>query len=63
MTNPADPRLVRNATAWDQIVATALSSDLVAVVMFCGLGLLVTAALNYIFPNFGEALASLQQLF
>ncbi len=61
MTDPADARIVRNATTWDRIVATLLSSDLIAVVMFCVIGLLLTVALNHVFPNFGEVSASLQQ--
>lgn len=63
VTDPTDPRIVRNASTWIRIVATLLSSDLIAVVMFCAIGLLVTAALSQIFPSFGEVFESLQQLF
>ncbi len=60
LADPTDPRLRRNATAWDHIVATLTHPELIALVLFCALGLVVTVGLCLLFPNFGEIAASLQ---
>jgi len=63
LANPMDPRLTRTVTAWDRIAAALGSSEFLALVMFCALGLLGTVVLNLLVPNFGEITASLQPFF
>jgi hypothetical protein len=58
---PLDPRTVRKGTPWNRIVATLKDPELVAIVMLCAIGLLVTAALLLTFPTFGEISQSYQQ--
>jgi len=53
LANPADPRILRRVTAWDQIVSALRSPDFVALVTFCIIGLLVTIAFSVAFPGFG----------
>jgi hypothetical protein len=60
LADPMDPRLRRNATIWDHISAALNDSELVAVALFCTLGLLVTLGLYFFFPSFGALAASLQ---
>jgi hypothetical protein len=60
MANPKNLRLPRNTAGWDRIVATLTSPEFIALAMFCALGLMVTAALNLMFPYFREITASLQ---
>jgi hypothetical protein len=60
LADPTDPRLRRNPTIWDRISATLNDSELVAVALFCTLGLLVTLGLCFLFPSFGALAASLQ---
>jgi hypothetical protein len=60
LADPMDPRLRRNATAWDHITAALNDSELVAVALFCTLGLLMTLGLYFLFPSFGALAASLQ---
>ena len=59
--DPAGRRITQKWTAWDWIVATFASPELIAIIMFCAIGLLVTFALILSFPRFGEIVASLQQ--
>ncbi len=63
LTDPKDARLPRQATRWDRIIATLGNPELLALVIFCALGLLATVALNLLVPDFGEIIASLQPLF
>ena len=58
--DPMDPRLRRDAAAWNHIVAALTDSGLIALVMFCALGLVVTVGLYFLIPSFGELAASLQ---
>jgi len=60
LANPLDPRLRRRATIWDHISAALNDPELIAVVLFCSLGLLVTLGLYILFPSFGALAASLQ---
>jgi hypothetical protein len=60
LADPMDPRLRRNATIWDHITAVLDDSELVAIALFCTLGLLVTLGLCFFFPSFGALAASLQ---
>jgi len=63
LTDPMDSRLRHNASASGRIVAVLTSPELIALVMFCAVGLLATVALNLAIPNFGEVAATLQPLF
>jgi hypothetical protein len=60
LTDPRDPRLPRNMTARDHIVAALKNPELIAIVVFCALGLVVTVGLMLLMPNFGEIAESLQ---
>jgi hypothetical protein len=60
LINPTDPRLRRNITAWDHIVAALTEPELIALAVFCALGLAVTVGLFFLIPSFGELAASLQ---
>lgn len=70
LKNPADPRIigteipwkkVRKGSPWNRVVAVLRDPELVAVLMLCAVGLLVTFALLLAFPKFGETAQSLQQ--
>jgi len=63
LADPTDTRLSRPATAWDSIVAALTGPELIALAMFCALGLLATVALYLWVPNFGEITASLAPMF
>jgi hypothetical protein len=60
LADPLDARLRRDVTTADRIVAALTSPELVALAIFCALGLLVTVALHLAVPTFGELAASLQ---
>jgi hypothetical protein len=60
LTDPLDSRLRRDARASDRIAAALNNPELVALAIFCALGLLATVALYIAFPAFGELSASLQ---
>jgi hypothetical protein len=60
LTDPLDSRLRRDASASDRIVAALNNPELIALVIFCALGLLATVALYIAFPSFGELATSLQ---
>jgi hypothetical protein len=60
LADPMDPRLRRSATIWDHVSAALNDSELVAIALFCTLGLLVTLGLCFFFPGFGVLAASLQ---
>jgi len=60
LTDPRDSRLPRNKTARDHIVAALTNPELIAIVVFCALGLVVTIGLMFLMPNFGEIAESLQ---
>ena len=55
LADPMDPRLRRNVTAWDHIVAALTNSELIALAMFCALGLAVTVGLLLSDPQFRRA--------
>ena len=61
LVNPTDRRVAQKAIAWDRIIATLTEPDLIAIVMFCAIGCLVTFALARTFPSFGQIAESLQQ--
>ena len=60
LLDPTDPRLRLKATTWDRIVARLTEPELIALAVFCALGLAVTVGLMFLFPNFGELAESLQ---
>ena len=60
LTDPRDPRLPRNMTARDHIVAALKNPELIAIAVFCALGLAVTVGLMFLMPNFGEIAELLQ---
>jgi len=62
LADPMDPRLRRSATIWDHVSAALNDSELVAIALFCTLGLLATLGLCFFFPGFGALAASLQAL-
>jgi len=61
LVNPAYGPLLRKVTLWDRLVATFTDLDLVAVVLFCALGALLTIALIRSLPGWVEAIATAQQ--
>jgi uncharacterized RDD family membrane protein YckC len=60
LLDPTDPRLRLKATTWDRIVARLTEPELIALAVFCALGLAVTVGLFFLIPGFGELAASLQ---
>jgi hypothetical protein len=61
LMDPTDPRIPRWVTVSDQIAVILANPDLIAVLIFCGIGLLTTVALLVAVPSFGEMPASFQQ--
>jgi hypothetical protein len=59
LTAPRDPRLRRKATAWDRIVVVLTDPELIALAMFCALGLAVTIGACVLIPGFGAIATSL----
>jgi hypothetical protein len=60
LADPLDPRRRKEPTIWDHISAALNDPELVAVALFCALGLLATFGLYVLFPGFGALAASLQ---
>jgi hypothetical protein len=60
LADPLDSRLRRKATAWDRISAALNDPELIAIVLFCTLGLLATLGLYLLAPGLGALAASLQ---
>ncbi len=56
LIDPTDPRIPQWATA-----SGLTSPDLIAVLIFCGIGLLITAIVLVAIPGFGEMSASFAQ--
>ena len=61
LVDPAHRPLLRKVTQWDRLVAIFTDPDLVASVLFCALGALLTIALIHAFPGWGEVIATAQQ--
>jgi hypothetical protein len=61
LMDPTDPRIPQCVTASDQIKAALTNPDLIAVLIFCGIGLLVTGIVLVAVPSFSEISASFQQ--
>jgi hypothetical protein len=60
LADPMDPRVRRATTIWDHIIAVLNDPELVAITLFCTLGLLATVGLYVLFPSFGMLAESLQ---
>jgi hypothetical protein len=61
LVNPAPGPLLRKVALRDRLVAIFTDPDLVAVVLFCALGALLTIALLRSLPGSVEAIATAQQ--
>jgi hypothetical protein len=61
LVNPAHGPLLRKVTLRDRLVATFTDPDLVAVVLFCVLGALLTIALIHSLPGWVEVIATARQ--
>jgi hypothetical protein len=61
LADPLDPRVRRETTISDHIIAVLNDSELVAVALFCTVGLLAMVGLYVLFPSFGALAASLQE--
>ena len=60
LVDPANGRLLRKVTQWDRLVAIFTDPDLVAIVLFCALGTLLTVALIHALPGWVEVIATAQ---
>jgi hypothetical protein len=61
LVDPARGPQLRKVTQWDRVVAVFTDPDLVAIVLFCALGALLTVALIHALPGWGEVIATAQQ--
>jgi hypothetical protein len=61
LVNPAHGPLLRKVTWWDRLAAIFTDPDLVAVVLFCALGAILTVALIHALPGWVEVIATAQQ--
>jgi hypothetical protein len=61
LVNPAHGPLLRKVTLWDRLVALFTDTDLVAVVLLCALGALLTIALIHSLPGWVEVIATAPQ--
>jgi hypothetical protein len=60
LADPTDPRICRDRMELDRIIAALTKPELLALAMFCALGLVVTVALSILVPSFVAVAASLQ---
>jgi hypothetical protein len=58
LVDPPNGPLLRRVTQWDRLVAICTDPDLVAVVLFCALGALLTIALFHVLPGWVEVIAA-----
>ena len=65
LVDPAHGPLLRKVTQWDRLVVIFTDPDpdpdLIAIVLFCALGALLTVALIHALPGWGEVIATVQQ--
>ena len=61
LVDPARGPLLRRVTQWDRLVAICTDPDLIAIVLFCALGALLTVALVHALPGWVEVIATAQQ--
>jgi hypothetical protein len=59
LADPSDPRIRRDATELDRVVAALTGPELLAFVTLCVLGLMAIAALCFLVLGFGETAARL----
>ena len=62
LTDPTDLRLRRKTTVRDRVVAVLTDPELIALILFCALGLALTIGLCALVPGFAKIAASLQTL-
>jgi hypothetical protein len=62
LTDPTDPRIPHHQTPLSRFVTDCAGSDLTAVVTFCAVGLLLSAALLIALPPSGDLAQSLQHI-
>jgi hypothetical protein len=60
LADPMDVRIPRNISTSQPFMAAVTSPDLIALIIFCVLGLLVMVAVDLLVPNFGETIATIQ---
>ncbi len=58
--DPTDPRIRRDATELERVIAELTGPELLALIMFCALGLAATLALCSFAPSFADGVASFQ---
>ena len=61
LVDPARVPQLRKVTQWDRLVAIFTDPDLVAIVLFCALGALLTVALIHVLPGWVEVIATAEQ--
>jgi hypothetical protein len=54
LADPTDPRIRRDATELDRVLAALTGPELLALAMLCALGLTAIVALCFLVPGFGE---------
>jgi hypothetical protein len=59
-TDPTDPRIRRDATELRRVIAELTEPELLALIVFCALGLAATLALCSFAPSLAEGVASFQ---
>src|ERR1700731_4875101 len=57
LVNPEHGPLLRRVAWWDRLVAIFIDPDLVAIILFCALGGLLTVALVHPLPGWLEVIA------
>jgi hypothetical protein len=62
LVDPAHSPLLRKVTQWDRLVAIFTDPDLIAVVVFCAVGALLTIALIHSLPGWVEVIVAAQQV-
>lgn len=57
LADPSDPRIRRDATVLDRVVAALTGPELLALAILCALGLIAIVALCLLVHGFGESSA------
>lgn len=60
LADPTDARISRNITTSHLIMAAVTSPELIALIIFCVVGLLLMVAVNLLVPNFGGTIGAIQ---
>jgi hypothetical protein len=61
LANAAQRRTPWATSAWERVVSVLTSADVLALTIFCMMGLLVSLAVILTFPGFSETIEALQQ--